>query len=333
MKKILTISIAAYNVEQFLKKTLDSLIIKDMDLVEVLIVNDGSKDGTLSIAKEYEKEYPNIFKVIDKKNGGYGSTINAGIDAATGKYFKQLDGDDWYQTVNLEEILGILEKTSEDIIYTPYIEFYEKDGSSQIIHNDIENFVKNMNLSENIQYANPYLPMHSLMFKTNLLKENNIRILEHCFYTDVEYSVYPFLYAKTLKVINLPLYVYRIGREGQSVSVEGRLKHYKDHLRIDYKMLELIKNNKNVNKNIMEYLNDYFASIFASCISNYLLLLKPSRENYNLIKEYDNKILTTSKSIYEKMNGKSGTVRYIRKSGFFKYQVLYHLKSIKRKIN
>ena len=155
MNKILTVSIAAYNVEKFLEKTLDSLIIKDIDSLEVLIINDGSKDGTLHIARKYEKEYPNIFRVINKENGGYGSTINVGIDNANGKYFKQLDGDDWYEKDNLKEILNILQNSDEDIIYTPYIEFYERDGSSNIINNKIEEHNKNVSLSENIQYAVP----------------------------------------------------------------------------------------------------------------------------------------------------------------------------------
>jgi glycosyltransferase involved in cell wall biosynthesis len=332
MNKILTVSIAAYNVEKFLEKTLDSLIIKDIDSLEVLIINDGSKDSTLHIARKYEKEYPNIFRVINKENGGYGSTINVGIDNANGKYFKQLDGDDWYEKDNLKEILNILQNSDEDIIYTPYIEFYERDGSSNIINNKIEEHNKNVSLSENIQYANPYLPMHSLMFKTEILKKNNIRILENCFYTDVEYAVYPFIYSKSLKVIKLPLYVYRIGREGQSVSVEGRLKHYKDHLRVDEEMLDLVKEIKNIDENVCSYLYDYFASIFSSCISNYLLLLKPSKDNFNLIKEYDNKILIICEDIYKRMNKKSKTVRYIRNSGFFRYKILYYLKVFKRKI-
>ena len=331
MKKILTISIAAYNVEKYLNKTLDSLILKNVDNLEVLIVNDGSKDGTLGIAQKYERDYPNIFKVVNKENGGYGSTINTGIDMAQGKYFKQLDGDDWYETKNLEKILKILKNANEDIIYTPYIAFRENNNSSQIIHNDIEKNSSNLDFYESIKFARPYLPMHSLMFKTKLLKENNIRILEHCFYTDVEYSVYPCVYANSIRVVDLPLYIYRIGREGQSISVSGKLKHYKDHLRVDNKMLELIQNKKDINENVMEYLKDYFASIFASCIGNYLMLLKPSKDNYNLIKEYDNKIYTTSVDIYEKMSRKSKMVKYIRKSNYVKYIVLYYLKKITRR--
>lgn len=106
INKILTISIAAYNVEKYIGKTLDSLINDDvMDKIEVLIENDGSTDNTAGIANEYVKNYPNTFKLINKQNGGYGSTINRSIKEAQGKYFKQLDGDDFLDTENLRKLV------------------------------------------------------------------------------------------------------------------------------------------------------------------------------------------------------------------------------------
>ena len=332
MEKVLTISIAAYNVQDFIEHTLDSLNIGKSSDLEVIVVNDGSKDDTLKLAKSYEEKYPNIFKVIDKENGGYGSTINTGIELATGKYFKQLDGDDWYDTGSLKKVIEALKNIDEDIVYTPYILYYEKDGSQKVEHNEIEKHADNTSIEELIINANPYLPMHSLMFKTKILKDNNVKILEHCFYTDVEYAVYPFLYSKTLRVLDIPLYVYRIGREGQSVSVEGRIKHYQDHLRVDDKMLELLKSDIKLEKNIHSYLKDYFASIFASCMSNYLLILKPTKEIFQLIKDYDKKILETDKEVYEKMGNKSGSVRSLRKAGFFKYKLLHCIKILKEKM-
>lgn len=213
MNKLLTISIAAYNVEKYIKETLESLICKNMDFLQVLIVNDGSKDATATIAEQYEQMYPKTFKLINKENGGYGSTINTGIKNATGKYFKQLDGDDKFDTENLNLFIEKLKKCDADVIYTPYytwrknnkiptycgLEKYESDDSIEI-NNYFEGFRKD-------------IVMHSLTYKTELLKKNNIKILEKSFYTDSEYALYPFLYAKTMKVINLILYMYRMGDE------------------------------------------------------------------------------------------------------------------------
>ena len=104
-EKVLTISIAAYNVEKYLDNTLNSLICNKMDKLEVIIQNDGSKDSTCEVAKKYVEKYPNVFILNDKKNGGYGSTINASLKMAKGKYFKQLDGDDWFDTSNLDSFI------------------------------------------------------------------------------------------------------------------------------------------------------------------------------------------------------------------------------------
>ena len=144
MRKNLTISIAAYNVEKYLEKALKSLIIDDIDKLEVLIVNDGSSDNTKKIAEEYCLKYPKTFKLIDKKNGGYGSTINAGIKAATGKYFKQLDGDDWYDTKNLNKLINDIDKINSDIIYTPFVTYYEENKKQEINKNSITTYAGKM---------------------------------------------------------------------------------------------------------------------------------------------------------------------------------------------
>lgn len=124
--KLLTISIAAYNVAPYLSKTLSSLIIdKNLDRLEVLIINDGSKDETSDIAEEFVKKYPQTFVLINKKNGGHGSTINAGIENATGKYFKVLDGDDWLDPQGLEKLLYKLDKTNADLVLTDRVNVYE----------------------------------------------------------------------------------------------------------------------------------------------------------------------------------------------------------------
>ena len=97
MEKILTVSIAAYNVYNYLNETLTPFLgVKGNDRLEVLIIDDGATDGTLELALEYQEKYPNVFRVIHKENGGWGSTVTTGILNATGKYFKLLDGDDYY---------------------------------------------------------------------------------------------------------------------------------------------------------------------------------------------------------------------------------------------
>lgn len=123
--KILTISVAAYNVEKTLDKTLDSFNDSRVyDDLEVLIVDDGSKDGTRLVAEKYEAIAPQTFKYVGKENGGHGSTINKGISLATGKYFKVIDGDDWVDTDRLVDFIDKLKNLDSDMVLTNHTEVF-----------------------------------------------------------------------------------------------------------------------------------------------------------------------------------------------------------------
>ena len=326
MNKILSISIAAYNVEKFLDKTLKSLLIDSMNLLEVLIVNDGSTDKTATIAKKYCKEYPNTFKLIDKKNGGYGSTINAGIRKATGKYFKQLDGDDWYDSKNLEYIINKLININSDVVYSPFITYNEKDDSEEVTDlyskeysGEIDTFLKNAKR----------MKMHSLMFKTKILREKKIKIDEKCFYTDVEYVLYPLIYCKTITIFKEPIYVYRIGRDEQSVSKIGKLKHYKDHIRMSKNILDIIPYLKKQSFTKRHYIEKYIAEIEATTVNSFMMLLKATKENYNSIQEFDNFVKSKSYNVYKSMEHYARTIRIIRKNNYLLYRILKIYKLIK----
>ena len=145
MEKILSVSIASYNVEKFIRKALDSCCVPEiMDRLEVLVVNDGSTDSTLEIAREYEEKYPQTFRVIDKKNGGYGSTVNASIKAATGKYFRLLDGDDWFDRDGLVNFIEELTAAEEDMIVAQFKRVFEEDGHEEL-RNEAEDIIAKLN--------------------------------------------------------------------------------------------------------------------------------------------------------------------------------------------
>ena len=332
MKKILTISIAAYNVEQYIRKTLDSLIINNMDCLEVLIIVDGGNDKTLEIAKEYESKYPNTFKAVYKENGGYGSTINKGIELATGKYFKQLDGDDWFDTNNLEKICNELMKMPDvDVVYTPYIKYMEKDGTEIIKRNNIEEYIEENNLENIIQKVETQMIMHSLMYKTEILKENGIKIDEKCFYTDTEYAIFPLFYAKSIKIYNIPLYVYRIGISGQSISFEGRIKHHQDHEKVDKSVIEKYKMNLNITQNLKKYIEMYMMKMFCGTINNFLLILPTNKAEFNHIKEFDKQILELNPEIYNQMEKESKCIKLLRTNNYFAYLLCHLIRKSKLK--
>lgn len=226
MEKILTISIASYNVEKFIENTVNSLCVAEiLDKLEVFIVDDGSKDNTLKIAQKYEKKYPNTFHAVHKDNGGYGSTVNYSISHATGKYFKLLDGDDWYCSENLEEFIVFLEKQNADVVLSPYKQVYI-ENKKEIIAGD-EGVFEGVKRIEDVP-CNKILVMHRLCTKTKLLQIQQKKITEHCFYTDYEFVFLSLLNAETIAQFQKPVYCYQLGVEGQSVSIEGIRKHYSD---------------------------------------------------------------------------------------------------------
>ena len=124
---ILSVVIPSYNVEDFLSQGVKTILNhNNAGKIEIIIVNDGSKDHTTQVARELMDtynigEYP-VIKLIDKENGGHGSTINEGLKVSTGKYFRVIDGDDWVDSENLEKLIGILEREESDIVMTDYSE-------------------------------------------------------------------------------------------------------------------------------------------------------------------------------------------------------------------
>ncbi len=229
MGKVLTVSIAAYNVEQYIENTLASLCAcKHKDLLEVFIVDDGGKDKTLTIARKYEEKYPNTFHAVHKENGGYGSVINTSVRMATGKYFKQLDGDDWFDADTLDAFLELLSEIDEDYVFTSVVTNHEVDGS-EVITDFFDYLKEGRYLFEEIQFKR-FITMHSTTLKTQLLKDADLQITEHSFYTDLELVYKPLPMANSFFVWHHPVYHYRVGVEGQSGSIAGIKKHADEHI-------------------------------------------------------------------------------------------------------
>ena len=325
VEKTLSISIAAYNVEEFLKNTLDSLVAPEiMDDIEVLIIDDGSKDNTAAIGKEFVDKYPNSFKVISKPNGGYGSTINAAIDAATGQYFKTLDGDDWYDTENLVRFVKDLKNMSADLILTPFTMVYEGTGEKQVISMERKYQEKNITFEQLPEALYSKIKMHSVTYKTSILKENNIRIGEHCFYTDIEYISFPIVYVNDVNFLDYSIYQYRIGLEGQSVSDEGFRKHYKDHLRVVDRILEFYTINKEngLSKEKATFLFNILKALINTQYGIFFKLDNTEQTKHELI-AFDTKLKQTNSMLYESAKGKR--VVLLRKPKFKMFGLIKNL--------
>lgn len=265
MSKILTLAIPSYNMEKYIENCLNSFIDKRvMKDIEVIIINDGSKDKTLTIAKSYEEKYPDTFIAVDKENGGHGSTINKGIELAKGKYFKVIDCDDWVDTGEFVKFVDFLKTIDADFVITNYTEQYEETLES--VERKVANrFVldKIIAFDDVLQKSSGMIPMHSVTYKTEILINNKIRLFEKCFYVDVQYNLFPVEYISNCICKTYNVYQYRLGRAGQSVSGEGFLKHIDDHRRVVLSTLDYCKNF--ANKSSIKY--TYAVKIMESLVT------------------------------------------------------------------
>lgn len=326
--KILTISVAAYNVEKYIKKTLDSLIYdKILDKIEVIVVDDGSTDNTVQILREYESKFPYVFKIIHKTNAGYGSTVNYSIKNASGKYFKLLDGDDWYDTDGLKSLIYELEQTDVDIVFN----LFNKIINGKIISGiSFDNKYLGREFGIEELDINEGIPMHSVTYKTSVLKESGLILKEKMFYTDNYYVSIPLTRVNTVKFLNFPVYNYRLGLSGQTMNRAVNIKHINDLKEIS---LDLIDYFSKIDSSCKSY--NYLCTRIAATCTDYfaaLLTLPISKESLVQIREFDKFIKIKSSPLYERMANlerkASKTIHMIRNSNYCLYWIFAILRRL-----
>ena len=222
--KLLTITVPCYNSQDYLDKCVQSLLAGGED-VEILLVNDGSTDGTQEIAERYAAQYPTIVRAINKENGGHGSAINTGIEYASGLYFKVVDSDDWVKEDAYQKILDTLRELAGgsrvlDLLVSNFV--YEKAGAKrgkvmQYRHAFPEGRIFGWEEMRHLRKGH-YILMHSVIFRTKLLRECGLKLPEHTFYVDNLFVFEPLPYVKNLYYLDVNFYRYFIGRDDQSVN-------------------------------------------------------------------------------------------------------------------
>ena len=221
-----------------MEKCIESILTGGDD-VEIIIVNDGSKDNTINIANSYKERYPDTVKVIDKPNGGHGSGVNAGLKAATGLYYKVVDSDDWLDEAALKTLLDTIkrhlaENTPADLYITNFIYDKVSDGTRYVSSYEKmmpQNKIISWNEVKKFKYSHMML-MHALLYKRENLLESDTVLPEHTFYVDELYAYKPLPYMKKLYYLNVDLYHYFIGREDQSVNLTQIEKRYDQQVRV-----------------------------------------------------------------------------------------------------
>lgn len=316
-QKTLTISIAAYNVEGTIRRTLDSLIDENIiDDIEIFVVDDGGNDKTLDIAREYAEKYPRSVFPVHKENGGYGSTINYSIQHATGKYFKQLDGDDWLIKDNITEFIGILKKVNSDCVITEVADYNEPSGVMEM-HAKHTNSTPGEHLFSDTN-IDSILTMHGTTIRTDILQENVIRIIENCFYSDTELVVFPMAFMDTYYLWKRPLYVYVTGSEGQSMSINGIRKHYQDHDKVFW---ELVDSYNRLPSDAANKRDLVFKRLKKEAYIHFrfLLLLNINLKRYKELRAFCVRIKRELPKLYYEVKGENAKMKILWNTGYLAY--------------
>ena len=288
--KLLSIAIPCYNSEAYMRNCIESLL-PGGDEVEILIVDDGStKDNTAQIADEYEARYPGICRAIHQENGGHGEAVNAGLRAATGIYFKVVDSDDWVNAEAYKEVLETLRSfvmgnQTLDMLITNFV--YEKQGAKHKRVMQYRTALPKRQLCTwkdvKVFMLGQYILMHSVIYRTQMLRECGLELPKHTFYVDNIFVFQPLPYVKTFYYLDVNFYRYFIGRSDQSVNEQVMIGRIDQQLRVTKLMLGYYDVTKIPNRKLKHYMTSYLEIMMTIC--SVLAIKSGTEENMEKKKE------------------------------------------------
>ena len=307
--KYLTFTVPCYNSESYMRRCVDSLLCFGKD-AEIILIDDGSTDGTGEIADEYQNRFPDIVKTVHKENGGHGSGVNKGLEMAEGLYFKVVDSDDWLDPEACQKLLFRIRELCgggryefaeniPDLFICNYVYDHLDEGSSRVM--DYRNVFpdEKMCTCNSIGRFKPsqYLIMHSLIFRTEVLRKSNVKLPEHTFYVDNLFSYQPLPYADNLYYMDIDLYHYYLGREDQSVNEKVLMKRIDQQIRVTEMVARCVdlKKVRKVYPKLASYMTRNI-SIMLSISSIHLLLIQTDearskrKEMWKNIRQHDKRL-------------------------------------------
>lgn len=332
MSKLLSIIIPSYNVEKYIRQTIETLtgISEINKRIEVIVINDGSKDKTSEIAHEYERKYPETVKVVDKVNGGHGSGINVGIEMAEGKYIKVVDGDDYVKSSGLQSFIEYLEclRTEVDLIINPYERVSENGIISRVTYpTPFDNQIVSVKyLNDN----NIDISIHSVTFRKELFTNNTFipKLDEKVSYDDMEYILYPIPSINSIVFQNNIIYQYRVGLSEQSTSLKSMQKNIWMHEKIIESLSKYyIQNESRFNCTQKEYYLMRLEKLF-STNCNVILSISDIRKS----KECMINFLSKYRSYFPEIRTNNRKIKWLINNNFKGYAFLnFYYRKIKLK--
>ena len=299
--------------------------------IEIVIVDDGSTDSTAAIARDYCEKYPDIVRLEQKENGGHGSAVNRGLLVARGIYFKVCDSDDWFDVDAFRKVLALLREHADeenrlDLLLANYVYEYFYNGKRHEV--DYRNALPVGELFDWSRMQrfriSQFLLMHSMIYRTELLRECGLKLPEHTFYVDNIVAYVPLPYVKRVMYLDCDLYRYFIGRPDQSVSTENMIKRIDQQLRVTRIMVQAYNLYEDIaDRHLRRYMLHYLSMMVTISIIH--LTLSGTRENIDkidalwaFIRNYDRKTYYALRRTFLNRSislpGKGG--RFIARKGY-----------------
>lgn len=287
--KLITFAIPCYNSQPYMEHCIKTILTGGED-IEIIIVDDGSKkDRTPQIADAYAEKYPGIIKAVHQENGGHGQAVNTGLKHATGLFFKVVDSDDWVSIPDLKKVLDTLRTMKRahendgavlpDMFVSNYV--YDKAFVSRKKVISYRGYLPE-NRIFTWKEAKPmptgkYILMHSVIYRTDVLRESGLQLPKHTFYVDNIYVTQPLPYVKYLYYLNVNLYHYYIGREDQSVNEEVMKRRIDQQLKVNKIMVDNLAEQNPSDEHVWKYIRNYLDIITG--ISQLLCVLIGTQES------------------------------------------------------
>ncbi len=271
--KTISFVVPCYNSADYMDACIES-ILSCGDDIEILVVDDGSeKDDTARKADEWEARRPGVVRALHKENGGHGSAINLGLAEATGRYFKVVDSDDWLDADAARELMAYLRPQCElecptDLVVANYV--YEKahEGKRTIMrYRNVFPERREFGWADIGRFGqSQYLLMHSVVYRTEVLREAGLSLPERCFYVDNIFVYVPLPHVRTIYYLDVDLYRYFIGREDQSVNEKVMMGRIDQQLRITRFMIDAVDLPEAVDSGKLEkYMENYLSMMMCIC--------------------------------------------------------------------
>lgn len=308
--KCLTVTVPCYNSESYLERCVESLL-KERDGLEIILVDDGSTDRTGQLADQYARAYPDVVRVVHKKNGGHGSGVNAGLMLANGIYFKVVDSDDWLDEAAFHKLMSVLrfwcrtkEEKRPDLVVCNYVYDHLEEGKTKAVR--YGNLFPEQKICrwDEIGCFSPeqYLVMHALIFRTGVLYDCGLKLPEHTFYVDNIYVFEPLPYVRNMYYLDVNFYRYFIGRSDQSVNEKVMTGRIDQQIKVNQIMTDYFVEKKSEiigNKPLAKYMLSYLDII--TTISSILLIRINTPESLEKKRELLNYIRQRDKKVYRKL--------------------------------